>query len=302
MITLHDDVETAPPRVLVLGGGGFVGGAIARALRARGARVVRLTRRDIDLEGPSAADALARELRETDHVVFAAARAPARTAADRDANLAMVASVGAALTRRPCAHLLNIGSDAIYADADEPLTEGSLAAPTTIHGETHAERERLLDAACPSAPIAHLRPSLIYGVDDPHNGYGPNRFRRQAEAGEAIVLFGGGEERRDHVMVDDVAELAARMCLRRASGALNAATGSVTSFADIAETVSALHASPEGRRAPIVSTPRSGPMPHNGWRAFDPAATAAAFPDFDYAPLADGLRRVRDACRRQAAA
>ena len=30
--------------------------------------------------------------------------------------------------------------------------------------------------------MASLRPSLLYGIGDPHNGYGPNRFRRQALA------------------------------------------------------------------------------------------------------------------------
>jgi nucleoside-diphosphate-sugar epimerase len=47
-------------------------------------------------------------------------------------------------------------------------------------------------------------------MGDPHNGYGPNRFRRLAAAGQEIVLFGGGEERRDHVLVDDVARDASR--------------------------------------------------------------------------------------------
>jgi nucleoside-diphosphate-sugar epimerase len=39
-------------------------------------------------------------------------------------------------------------------------------------------------------------------MGDPHNGYGPNRFRRLAAGGEEIVLFGEGEERRDHVQVE----------------------------------------------------------------------------------------------------
>jgi hypothetical protein len=34
-------------------------------------------------------------------------------------------------------------------------------------------------------------------------------------------------------------------------------------------------------------------MPHNGYRPFDPAATRAAFPDFHYVKLPDGIRRVQ---------
>jgi len=51
-----------------------------------------------------------------------------------------------------------------------------------------------------SIPLAILRPTLVYGAGDPHNGYGPNRFRRLASANQPIVLFGEGEERRPAVL------------------------------------------------------------------------------------------------------
>ena len=47
-----------------------------------------------------------------------------------------------------------------------------------------------------TGPLALIRPTLVHGLDDPHNGYGPNRFRRLAATGREIVLFGEGEERR----------------------------------------------------------------------------------------------------------
>jgi nucleoside-diphosphate-sugar epimerase len=129
---------------------------------------------------------------------------------------------------------------------------------------------------------------LIYGADDPHNGYGPNRFRRLAAAGKEIVLFGAGEERRDHVWIEDVAELAVRMIARRSRGSLNAATGTVISFRDAAEAVAALF----GRPVAIASSPRSGPMPHDGYRPFDVAATRSAFPDFAYTLPRAGFAKV----------
>ena len=90
------------------------------------------------------------------------------------------------------------------------------------------------------APLAVVRSTLIYGERDPHNGYGPNRFRRLAAAGQEIVLFGEGEERRDHVLVDDVAEIVCRVIQHRSRGTLNIATGEVYSFRDIAERVAAM--------------------------------------------------------------
>jgi UDP-glucose 4-epimerase len=151
----------------------------------------------------------------------------------------------------------------------------------------HLAREVALRSVL-AVPIAMLRPTLIYGAADPHNGYGPNRFRRLAAAGSDIVLFGEGEERRDHVAIDDVAEVTLRVLLRGSRGALNIATGEVHSFRAVAEMTVALGP----RRVTIKSSPRSGPMPHNGYRPFDIAACRAAFPDFRYTPLAEGLRRA----------
>ena len=42
----------------------------------------------------------------------------------------------------------------------------------------------------------------------------------------------------------------------------------------------------------IVTKPRVGPMPHNGYRPFDPASTLAAFPGFKYTTLADGINKT----------
>jgi UDP-glucose 4-epimerase len=201
----------------------------------------------------------------------------------------MMASVCEALARRSVAHLIYISSDAVYADGPLPLTEASPAAPTSLHGAMHLAREQMLLAAAGATPLAILRPTLVYGAGDPHNGYGPNRFRRQANSGEPIVLFGEGEERRDHVDVDDIAEIVRLVLAHRSAGVLNIATGTVSSFRALAEKAVAL----AGRQVAINGSPRSGPMPHNGYRPFDPAATVAAFPAFRYTAIDAGLARAQ---------
>jgi hypothetical protein len=165
-----------------------------------------------------------------------------------------------------------ISSDAVYRDAKAPLTEQSCAEPASLHGAMHLTRELMLRSVV-SAPLAVLRPSLLYGAADPHNGYGPNRFRRLAAAGQDIVLFGEGEERRDHVLIEDVAEVIWRVLAHRSRGILNVATGKVWSFREIAERIAAM-------AAPAVAvrgSPRTGPVPHGGYRAFDAATCRAAF-------------------------
>ncbi|HXZ67321.1 MAG TPA: SDR family NAD-dependent epimerase/dehydratase, partial [Alphaproteobacteria bacterium] len=47
------------------------------------------------------------------------------------------------------------------------------------------------------------------------------------------------------------------------------------------------------RKVVIKGSPRRGPMPHNGYRPFDPAATYVAFPGFEYTNLDAGLARAQ---------
>jgi nucleoside-diphosphate-sugar epimerase len=278
---------TPPRRVVVMGAGGFVGNAIAARLERDGVPVLRLGRRDIDLLAPDAERRLASALGEGDVLVAVSALAPCRTPEMLRDNIALALPIVKAAAAVPLAQLINISSDAVYADSAEPLTEALVTAPDTLHGIMHLAREAMVKAAV-GAPLAVLRPSLLYGAGDPHNGYGPNRFRRLAARGEPIVLFGNGEERRDHVLVDDLAELAARIVYHRSTGVLNIAGGGVTSFLDVARMVVAA----SGKTVPIEPTQRSGPMPHNGYRAFGIADCRAAFPDFAYTPLEAGLAKA----------
>ena len=250
-----------------------------------GVPVLRISRKEVDLLVSDAAQSLGKLLKSGDAVVAASARAPCKDSAMLIDNMRLARAMVQAVAAAKVAHVVNISSDAVYADSAQLLTEASCAEPGSLHGAMHLARETIFRSE-QSAPLAILRPSLLYGAADPHSGYGPNRFRRLAAKGEDIALFGEGEERRDHVFIDDLAELAARVLYRRSTGVLNIATGTVHSFAEIAERVS-------GARSAIKTTPRSGPMPHNGYRPFDISACRAAFPDFRYTPLEEGLRKAR---------
>ena len=57
----------------------------------------------------------------------------------------------------------------------------------------HLLREKVLENFFVDKLI--LRPTLIYGISDPHNGYGPNKFLRQINNNENIKLFGKVNER-----------------------------------------------------------------------------------------------------------
>jgi nucleoside-diphosphate-sugar epimerase len=288
MIRHLNDKPVAPERVVVLGAAGFVGSAVMRRLEVAGVPVLGVTHRDLDLTAPDSADRLAGLLRPGDAVVAASAKSPCKTAAMLVENAKMVSAMVAALNKSPVAHVVNISSDAVYADTPVPLTEASPRAPETMHGVMHLARE-IAFASEVKSPLAILRPSMLYGARDPHNSYGPNMFRRLANGGMPIVLFGNGEERRDHVLIDDVAEIVFRVLQRRSVGALNIVTGEVHTFRELAELVVALAPRP----VPIESTPRHGSMPHNGYRPFDIACCRAAFPDFSYTPVNNGLAKAQ---------
>lgn len=283
MLTHGRTPPSAPDRVVVLGAGGFVGGAIVRRLGAEGIAHLALTRKELDLLAEDAAARLIATVRPSDAVVFVSAQAPARTPELLVRNLRMAEPVCAALGRTPVAHLVYVSSDAVYADAPALVGESTCCQPSSLHGMMHAARELMLRTL--PTPLAILRPSLLYGAADPHNGYGPNRFRRLAARGEAITLFGEGEERRDHVFVDDVAAIVHLVLAHRSSGVLNVATGVSTSFRTIAEMVVAV----SGTASEIRGTPRQNPITH---RHFDVTACLQAFPAFHYTSLADGLRRA----------
>jgi len=284
MITNLHASPRKPSRAVVLGAAGFIGGASARRLRAEGIEVAALGRDSCDLLAPDAATRLAAELRPDDCLVFVSARAPVKNVSMLMENIRMGEAVCAALEARPVAHVVYISSDAVYQDSTEPLSESSCAEPGSLHGVMHLTREVMLRNIF-SGPLISVRPTLTYGLDDPHNGYGPNRFRRLAAEGKEIVLFGEGEEQRDHVAVNDIAELVLRIVLHRSTGIVNAVSGDVVSFRALAELIAAQFAP----AVAIKGSPRVGPMPHDGLRPFVPSAALAAFPGFEFNSWLEGM-------------
>ena len=291
MLTHHLTAADKPPRTIVLGAGGFLGSACVRRLRAAGVETHGLGRAEVDLLSPGAAEAILRHLLPRDTLVLVSAKAPCKNAAMLVENVRMVEAVCAAMKGAEPGHMVYVSSDAVYKDSEAPLTEESCAEPASAHGAMHLAREVLLRSDYPG-PMAVLRPTLVYGLHDPHNGYGPNRFRRLAFAGSDIALFGQGEERRDHIHVDDVAELLCRIVKHGSTGTLNAVTGELASFRELAE-FTADQFSP---RVSVTTSPRSGPMPHGGYRPFDPGAIRKAFPDFKVTPWRTGVAAV---CKAQ---
>jgi nucleoside-diphosphate-sugar epimerase len=286
----HELASAAKPsRVVVLGARGFVARRLIGRLESSGISCRAVGRAEVDLAQPSAAAALRGVFEPGDAVVLVSALTPehGRDLAAFLKNVAMADSVCAALAGAGCAHAVYISSDSVYAARDGEIDEECCCESGDLYALSHIVREKLLLEACGTAgvPLAILRPTAIYGAGDTHNSYGPNRFLRSALYEGRITLFGGGEEERDHVYIDDVTALI-ELCLgRRSAGVLNAASGEAISFGKLARSIQTAI----GRPVAIESSPRRVPIVHRRFRA---CGLRSAFPGFTPTPIEDGIRTV----------
>jgi nucleoside-diphosphate-sugar epimerase len=192
-------------------------------------------------------------------------------------NLAMMQHLCTALADKGCAHLVYFRSDAVYSSTTALVSEETPCSPEDLYGAMHLARE-IMTRSLPKVPTLILRPAAVYGADDTHNAYGPNRFRRAALKEGRIQLFGGGEETRDHIHVNDVAAISARCLMQRSTGTLNLATGRSLPFHEVARIVSKQSPKP----AQIVSTPRANSVTH---RHYDVTNLLKAFPGLRFTAL-----------------
>jgi nucleoside-diphosphate-sugar epimerase len=278
-VLTHHVTPAPPARVVLIGARGFIAMRLRAALETAAIPIEAIGSKDVDLTAAGAADALASKLREGDSIVFLSALTPDRGKGIDTlmANVAMGGAVCTAVGRVTPGHLVYLSSDAVYRDDASKVDEHTPTDGVTLYGSMHALRERMLMAVAGGVPLAILRPTLVFGVGDTHNAYGPNRFMRAALKDGVIPIFGDGDEQRDHIHVDDLVRLIQAVLVRRSSGVLNLITGQSTSFGDLARKVASLAGGVK-----VESRPRApGPILH---RHFDPTALLRAFPDFRFTP------------------
>jgi nucleoside-diphosphate-sugar epimerase len=275
-------------RVLVIGKTGFVGSELLLSLEAIGIKAVGIGREDVDLTSPLAVTYLADIVRDLDIVVFASADVPVKSLEQFERNLSMLRNFLDGVKGKKLSQLVYISSDGVFADSQQPLTENSPRGAENLHGLMHMVREVALQSSEFKKILCIARPTIIYGAKDPHNSYGPCSFMRLVNRAEEIVLFGNGEEERDFIHISDVAAIVTNIIQSRSTGAFNLATGEVHSFFDIAELTQEIARS----KSLVLSKPRVGAMPHNGYRPFDITNLKLAFPEFSPLTLNEGLNSM----------
>tara|TARA_Y100000590_G_scaffold413754_1_gene509924 strand:- start:493 stop:1374 length:882 start_codon:yes stop_codon:yes gene_type:complete len=277
-----------PNRVIILGARGFVSGSVEERLNNLNIKIVSLSHNELDLTALDSYKKLSEIFEPNDTVFFAAAKAPVKNESMLVENILMSKNVCLSLKETPVKHLIYLSSDAVYADSKEHLTELSSTQPESLHGIMHYCREIMLKQLI-EIPKCFIRPTLIFGAKDPHNGYGPNQFIRLSEKNEDIKLFGNGEELRDHVWIEDVSKIICNVFLHNSIGILNIASGLTFSFKDIAEKINSIFNS----YSKIKYIPRNGPMPHDGYRSFNINLIKNSFSDFSFTSFEKAILEIK---------
>lgn len=288
MLTHRNPTAQTPSRVVVLGAHGFVSARLIRVLGSEGITCRPVGRAEVDLIAPDAIRKLRAILQRDDAVVVTSALTPekGRDRATFLKNVAMIDNLCANLGQAACAHIVYVSSDSVYDSRFTQINEETCCDSSDLYALAHIVREKLLAEACQSAntPLAIVRPSAIYGAGDTHDSYGPNRFLRTARIEGKITLFGQGEEARDHVYIDDVAQIILECLLRGSTGVINAVSGTALTFHEVARKIVAAI----GRPVAIETTARRVSIVH---KRFDPAALFQAFPGFVTTSLDAGIRK-----------
>jgi len=270
-------------RVVILGANSFIGKAITKKFISQNIKPVLVTRKNADLEKKQSFNKLKKILKKDDTIIFIAAIAPVKNIEMLNQNLLICKNIIESLKIKKPNHVIYLSSDAVYSNSKNKINEKSETTPESFHGFMHLIRENMLKEL--NCKKTFVRPTLVYGSDDPHNGYGPNKFIRCAQNNEEIFLFGKGEERRDHIHVENVADIVSTVAIKKIDGIINAVSGNVISFNEIAKNLKKIYPN-----LVIKNLKRNGPMPHNGYRAFDNKLLKKYFPKLYLIKLLDWIK------------
>jgi len=298
-------------RVLVTGGAGFIGSHVVDRLLADGhavdvvdnlstgrrAQVNPAARLHVcDIRSRALDDAFAAARPEA--VVHAAAQtAVGRSVADPlfDASvnvLGTLAILEAARRARVGRAVFTSSGGAGYGDTDVlPTPEEHPTRPASPYGVAKVAGELYLDcwAGLTGGRALALRLANVYGPrQDPRGEAGVVAiFAARLVAGQECVVNGDGEQTRDYVYVEDVADAVARgIAYPDVSGVLNIGTGVATSVNELYRRL--------GRIAGVARAPRHGPArPGEQRRSVLDATRAKAQLGWTAAtPLDEGLQRT----------
>jgi UDP-glucose 4-epimerase len=303
-------------RVLLIGGGGFIGRALARYLVAGGREVHVLGRH---VESGLREGVMFHRACQSDTVVvvpllercdalihLASATTPGRTSRepslDVAENLMPLACFLEALAASVPQRVLFLSSGgAIYGNPKSlPATEDHPPQPISWHAAGKAAAEIFVEtfAQQTGASVAILRPSNVYGPGQGlQAGFGLVRtLLDKARTGEAAEIWGTGQQVRDFLYIDDLVDACARLLdTPTAIGVFNAGSGVGITLLDLVRLVEQV----SGRPIPVTPHPERGIDVASIWLDCSRLRVATGWQPTT--TLAEGLQRTWVGLQREGA-
>lgn len=231
--------------VLLLGGAGFIGSALAKRLMQEETPVHIVGRHD--------GDRLEHVLPQCGTVIhLASATTPGSSATQPSlelGNIALTLRLLDLLKSHPETHLIFFSSGGtVYGNPDRlPVTEDSPIVPLSNHGAGKASQEAFCQAfRAQGHAVTILRPSNAYGPGQTmRHGFGLIRTMvEHARCGTTLEIWGDGENVRDFIYIDDIVDATVGLIrLPQDSGTYNLGSGvgySVNQLKSMVEQVTGL--------------------------------------------------------------
>ena len=256
-------------KIVIIGKNGFVASNLINELKKykkTNTKIISFSKQKYNLLSIQSVKKINKNIKDADIVVFCAADAPVKNLRQLNNNILMLNNFFNYTDNIKNFFFLYLSSDAVYKDTKILLNENSkIEYSGSLHGMMHIFRESIVKSFINNKRLCIVRPTLIYGPNDPHNSYGPNKFIRSFLNKEDITLFGRGEERRDHVFINDLSKILAKLIIKKKSGIFNIASGKVFSFFEIAKIIKKTLNS----KNKIIFKKRLGLPHHLGLRRFN---------------------------------
>lgn len=249
-------------RALVTGASGFVGSRVVRTLAASGSEVHAVVRDEPGsrLDGVEGVRFEPCDLADS----AAVARLVERVAPDICIHCAWIATPGVYLTspenavheriaedlalrlvEHGCSRIVGLGTCFEYAPSDEPLRESGPLGPTTPYARAKVAAFEHMQDACDRSPTTLAWARLFYL-------YGPGEDRRRLVPSVVLSLLEGrparttpGNQLRDFLHVDDVADALVAIGMSDTTGAVNVGTGHPVTVREIVEMLGRISGRPD---------------------------------------------------------
>lgn len=213
--------------VLLLGGAGFIGQALAKRLRQRGTEVQVVSRHEAHRLGEFVSQ-------HATVIHLASATTPGTSAAYpalEQFNLDLTRRLVLCLERQFDTHLIYFSSGGtVYGDPELlPVAEDAPLAPVSPYGVAKVIQEKSCKAlSIGGNPVTILRPSNAYGPGQTiQSGFGLVRtLLEHARLGSTLEIWGDGGNTRDYIYIDDLVDATLRLVDRPTeSGTYNVGSG-----------------------------------------------------------------------------